>query len=111
MPIDKLIPLPTVNRHGRAMVNLGVRGSGGGLLLGALNILGPRYAIRVGDLREWHVVHVRGTGCSHAGFVPAMLLIARWPVHERLSFLATRFRCSACGLRDDHSWQVERTPR
>jgi hypothetical protein len=34
---------------------------------GALDVIGPKYAIRLGDLREWHRIDVKCFRCGRVG--------------------------------------------
>ena len=74
---------------------------------------GPRYALRLGDLRQWHVIEVRCFKCGKEGTVyPAVLLKGgRWTEHTRLVELEPRFRCRACGNRFGNSWNIMRLSR
>ena len=75
--------------------------------------LGPRYALRLGDLRQWHVIEVRCFKCAKEGTVyPAVLMKGgRWTEHTRLVELEPRFRCRACGNRFGNSWNIMRLSR
>ena len=76
-------------------------------------ILGPRHAVRLGDLRQWHVIEVRCFKCRNEGTVyPAVLLkTGRWTKHTRLVELEPRFRCRSCGNRFGNSWNIMRLSR
>ena len=73
--------------------------------------LGPRYAVRLEDLREWHVLEVQCFACRHIGVVYPSRLQKRWPGHTRLKDLEPKFRCTKCGNRSDNTWQVMQLPR
>ncbi len=62
----------------------------------------PRYAIRLGDLRHWHVVTVTCPACGHKGRVDAATLGRGRPDHARLIDLERKLRCRGCGNRDDN---------
>lgn len=68
----------------------------------------PRYAIRLGDLRHWHVVTVTCPACGHKGRLDAASLSRGRPGrppppgHTRLMDLERRLRCRHCGNRDDN---------
>jgi len=71
---------------------------------------GPRYSLRLGELRQWHVIGVRCFNCGREGTVyPAVLLKqkgGRWTEHTRLVELEPRFRCRSCGNRFGNSWTI-----
>ena len=72
-------------------------------------ILGPRYAVRVGDLRDWHVLRVRCERCKHEGSIYPARLRARAHESARLVDLAARFRCQHCKASGQVSWAVFRS--
>lgn len=75
---------------------------------------GPRYSLRLGDLRQWHVIEVRCFNCGREGTVyPAALLkhSRRWNEHTRLVELEPRFRCRSCGNRFGNSWTIAQLSR
>ena len=74
-------------------------------------ILGPRYAVRVGDLRDWHVLRVRCERCKHEGSIYPARLRARAHESARLVDLAARFRCQHCKASGQVSWAVFRVRR
>ena len=67
--------------------------------------------MRVGDLRDWHVLQVTCWRCGHSGEIYPARLKKRWSDHERLIDLEARLRCVKCRNRDGNSWQVYRLPR
>jgi ribosomal protein L37E len=69
-------------------------------------VLGPRYAVRLRDLRAWHLVRVRCAGCGHEGTVGRGMLLDRFPDWTRLIDLEPRFRCRRCGQRGDGRFSV-----
>jgi ribosomal protein L37E len=77
----------------------------------------PRYAIRLGDLRHWHVVTVTCPACGHKGRLDAATLgrtrpgRPSLPDHTRLMDLERRLRCRRCGNRDDNRILVTLAPR
>ena len=73
--------------------------------------IGPRYALRVERLRQWHVVRVTCDMCQHVGAIEAQVLIRKWPPYIRLVDLARRFRCERCGNRAGNRWEVCRMKR
>ena len=73
--------------------------------------LPPRYALRLEDLRAWHVIRVSCRTCRHrAEIAPAALKQGR-PGYTRLVDLEGRLRCRNCGARGRASLLVELRPR
>ena len=73
--------------------------------------LPPLFAIRLEDLRDWHVVIVRCYRCNREGEVwPARLKRGRQP-YERLLHVARLLKCSECGNRENNSVRVRKLPR
>jgi DNA-directed RNA polymerase subunit RPC12/RpoP len=60
----------------------------------------PRYAIRVGDLRHWHVITVSCPTCGHKGRLDAASLGRGQPDYTRLMDLERKLRCRGCGNRE-----------
>lgn len=73
--------------------------------------LGPRYALRLRDLRQWHILQITCSRCRNVGTVALPPLLQRWPEHTRLVDLAAHFRCTQCGHRGEETWQVCALPR
>ena len=73
--------------------------------------LGPRYAIRLGDLRGWHVLAVSCFACRHRALLKPDLLRRRFGDQTFVVALEKRLRCRRCGNRLHNSWAVERLPR
>jgi DNA-directed RNA polymerase subunit RPC12/RpoP len=71
----------------------------------------PRYAIRLGDLRHWHVVTVTCPTCGHKGRVDATALGRGRPDHTRLMDLERKLRCRQCGNREDNRILVSMASR
>jgi hypothetical protein len=74
-------------------------------------ILGPRYGVRLGDLRPWHVLRVTCLACGRVESVDPKHLARRRAASTRLVDIEHRFRCRACGVRGGVSWQIFRLPR
>jgi hypothetical protein len=74
-------------------------------------VLGPRYAVRLRDLREWHVIKVTCAQCQHEGTVTTSLLTRHRPEYTRLVDLERCFRCTQCGNREENHWQIVQLPR
>ena len=74
-------------------------------------ILGPKYAVRLGDLRSWHILKITCLACRHEQTLYLARLQAKWSEHERIMDLEPKFRCTGCGQRAGVSWQVYRLQR
>jgi hypothetical protein len=61
--------------------------------------IGPRYAVRLRDLRNWHVLTAVCGGCRHRCRVWLWQLKARHPDHARLTDIELKLRCLHCGNR------------
>jgi hypothetical protein len=73
--------------------------------------LSPRYALRLDDLRAWHVIRVSCQSCRHkAELAPAALTRGR-SGFTRLIDLEGRLSCRNCGARGRASLEVELRPR
>jgi hypothetical protein len=73
--------------------------------------LPPRYAIRIADLRQWHVITVSCPTCGHKGRVQRSALSQGHPAHTRLMDLERKLRCTACRNRQDNRILVSMAPR
>lgn len=62
----------------------------------------PRYAIRLGDLRHWHVITVSCPACGHKGRLDATTLGRGRPDYIKLMDLERKLRCRSCGNREDN---------
>lgn len=71
----------------------------------------PRYAIRLADLRQWHVITVSCPTCGHKGRVHPTTLGRGRPDHTRLMDLERKLRCRSCGNRQDNRILVTMAPR
>ena len=71
----------------------------------------PRYAIRLADLRQWHVITVSCPTCGHKGRVHLSALSHGRPGHTRLMNLERKLRCTSCGNRQDNRILVSIAPR
>lgn len=69
--------------------------------------LGPKYAIRLGDLRNWHVLTAVCSACRHQRQVRLWQLKARHPDHVWLTDIERRLRCMRCGHRRNNTVLVE----
>jgi DNA-directed RNA polymerase subunit RPC12/RpoP len=71
----------------------------------------PRYAIRLRDLRHWHVVTVSCPACGHKGRLDATALGRGQPDYTRLMDLERRLRCRSCGNREGNRIMVTMASR
>jgi hypothetical protein len=71
----------------------------------------PRYAIRLDDLRAWHVVFATCVACGKRTHIDARLLQHRRPPYTRQLDLERKLRCSSCGNRQGNTLSVSMTPR
>lgn len=76
-------------------------------------ILGPNYAVRLRDLREWHRLAVNCCACRHVATLMPKVVIAQLKRRRPSSGEATdlkalekRLVCSECGVRDCCSIKV-----
>jgi hypothetical protein len=75
------------------------------------NIVGPKYAIRVGDLREWHIIIATCFKCGHNDRLMAGALAWERSPHTKLGDLERKLRCTHCGNRADNTLSVRMMPR
>lgn len=68
--------------------------------------IGPRYQVRIEDLRDWHVIEVTCGRCGRVGMVYPASLRRRLKGHTRLVGLESRYACKACGNRAGNMWRV-----
>jgi hypothetical protein len=73
--------------------------------------LPPRYALRLEDLRAWHVMRVSCRICRHKGEIKPAALGRGRPGYTRLLDLEGRLRCRNCGARGRATLVVELRPR
>jgi DNA-directed RNA polymerase subunit RPC12/RpoP len=71
----------------------------------------PRYAIRLEDLRAWHVVFATCADCGKRTHIDAGLLQHRRPSYTRLLDLERKLRCTSCGNRQGNTLSVTMAPR
>jgi hypothetical protein len=74
-------------------------------------VLGPKYSVRLGDLRPWHVLKVTCLRCRRAAVVSPAPLVARFGEHAWLVRVEERFACTECGNRAGNSAKVLRLER
>jgi hypothetical protein len=71
----------------------------------------PRYAIRLDDLRAWHVVVATCGVCRKRTHINARLLQHGWPPYTRLLDLERKLRCTSCGNHQGNTLSVSMAPR
>lgn len=73
--------------------------------------LPPRYARRIRDLREWHIIRAVCVICGHARSIPLARLTANRDPHEFLKHMEPKLRCKSCGAIGDNYLDVAMAPR
>lgn len=73
--------------------------------------LGPRYAIRLYQLRRWHILTARCGECGHTRHMRLWQVKIGLPGHAYLGDVEKRLFCQRCGNRDDNRVLVTMTPR
>ncbi len=68
------------------------------------NGLGPRYAIRLGDLQNWHVTTAVCGDCRHKRVMRLWEVKRGQPEHTLLMHVEARLRCRECGYRGELNW-------
>jgi hypothetical protein len=71
----------------------------------------PRYAIRLGDLRAWHVIFATCAACGKRTHIDARLLQHGRPPYTRLLDLERKLCCGSCGNRRRNTLSVSMAPR
>jgi hypothetical protein len=71
----------------------------------------PRYAIRLDDLRAWHVVFATCAACGKRTHIDAKLLQRGGPPYTRLLDLERKLRCTSCGNRQGNNLTLTMAPR
>ena len=71
----------------------------------------PRYAIRLEDLRVFHLVRASCHACGHKAIIPNASLLPGRPGYTHLMALERQLRCRKCGVRGRASLDVEFRPR
>ena len=66
----------------------------------------PRYAIRLDDLRAWHVVFATCAACGKRTHIDVRLLRHGRPSYTRLRDLERKLCCSSCGNRRGNTLSV-----
>ena len=71
----------------------------------------PKHAIRMRDLRHWHIVSARCLQCRHeTEFTGDFLAWERSP-HAYLTDLQRKLRCTRCGNREGNTLSVRMAAR
>jgi hypothetical protein len=62
-------------------------------------MLVPKYALRLGNLREWHRLEAKcfSNACGNVALLDTAKLIRRWGVQMELTRVEDKLRCSRCG--------------
>ena len=71
----------------------------------------PRYAIRLDDLRPWHVIVATCGACGRRTRIDARLLQHGRPPFTRLLDLERKLCCGSCGNRHGNTLTVSMAPR
>jgi hypothetical protein len=71
----------------------------------------PRYAIRLEDLRAWHVIIATCAACRNRAHIDVRLLQHGRPPYTKLLDLERTLRCSICGNRHGNTLSVSMAPR
>jgi hypothetical protein len=71
----------------------------------------PRYAIRLDDLRAWHVIVATCAACRKRTHIDARLLQHGRPPYTRLLDLERKLRCGSCGNHHGNTLSVSMAPR
>jgi hypothetical protein len=76
-------------------------------------MLGPRHALRLRDIREWHRPEAKcfSTACSNVALFDAAKLIRRWASIMELTRIEDKLRCSRCGNGLYNSLRVTQLPQ
>jgi hypothetical protein len=82
-----------------------------GIALSAWNEVPPRYAIRLDDLRAWHVIFATCAACRKRTHIDARLLRHGRPPYTKLLDLERKLRCSSCGNYQGNTFSVSMAPR
>ena len=74
------------------------------------NILGPKYAIRVGDFRHWHVATATCLCCRRSAEMAGACPAWERPPYTHLVDLQRKLRCTHCGNGEGNSLSARATP-
>ena len=73
--------------------------------------ISPKYAIRLGDLRHWHIVSARCFQCRHETEFTGDFLAWERPPHTYLTELQPKLRCTHCQNRQGTTLSVRMEAR
>lgn len=73
--------------------------------------IGPKYAIRLSDLRDWHIVTATCFRCRHQVELTTGFLTWERSPHAYLTELERKLRCTRCGNRDGNMLSAQMAPR
>jgi hypothetical protein len=61
--------------------------------------LGPKYALRLSHLREWHRLEAKcfSNACGNVALLDTAKLIRRWGIEMDPTRIEDKLRCSRCG--------------
>jgi hypothetical protein len=62
-------------------------------------ILGPKYSVRLRDLRAWHRLEAKcfSDACGNVALLDTAKLVRRWGIQMELSRIEDKLRCGRCG--------------
>jgi hypothetical protein len=75
------------------------------------NDLPPKYAIRLENLRAWHIVTAWCVACDRRVVLTHQALWRGRSRNTRLVDLEARLRCTSCGSRKGHRIDIGMAPR
>jgi len=75
------------------------------------NGLGPRYALTLARLRDWHVLEATCWHCRHSGTINPAWLRQRYAAATLLRDLMPRLVCTHCGNRESNTLEIMRQLR
>ena len=99
---------------------------------GEPDVIGPKTALRLADLREWHWIEVKCSGCGRIGLLYPDRLKRQQVARRRRAHRSTdptddylrelvdnllimdlepMLRCDQCGNREHNSMQIVKLPR
>jgi hypothetical protein len=71
----------------------------------------PRYALRLDDLRPWHVIVATCAACRRRAHVAAALLHHGRPPYIKVRDLERKLCCTGCGNRRENTLTVSMASR
>lgn len=73
--------------------------------------IGPKYAIRLSDLADWHRLQATCFRCRHTTVIDPAIFRGRYTGDTRLLEIEEKLRCQQCGNRYANNLSVGRMPR